>query len=107
MRIGMVCPYSLDAPGGVQAHVLDLAGALRGLGHQVWVLAPADDDSVLPEFVTAAGRAIGVPYNGSVARVAFGPRSFARVRRWLAEHEFDVLHLHEPTAPNLSLLALL
>ena len=61
------------------------------------MLAPADGAPRCPEFVTSAGRAIGVPYNGSVARVTFGPVSYARARRWLAEHDFDVLHLHEPT----------
>ena len=60
----------------------------------------------MPEFVTPAGRAVGVPYNGSVARVTFGPVSYARVRRWLAEHDFDVLHLHEPTTFSLSVLTL-
>ncbi|GGP66971.1 glycosyltransferase family 4 protein [Saccharothrix coeruleofusca] len=107
MRIGIVCPYSFEVPGGVQAHVVDLARALRGLGHEVDVLAPADDDTPVPEFVTPAGRAVGIPYNGSVARLSFGPVSFARVRRWIAEHDFDVLHLHEPTAPSLSMLALM
>ncbi|HWE91887.1 MAG TPA: glycosyltransferase family 4 protein [Pseudonocardiaceae bacterium] len=107
MRIGIVCPYSLDVPGGVQSHVLDLARALLRRGHEVNVLAPADEDRPLPEFVTSAGRALGIPYNGSVARLAFGPVSFARVRRWIREHEFDVLHLHEPTAPSLSMLALM
>ncbi|KAA2256119.1 glycosyltransferase family 4 protein [Solihabitans fulvus] len=107
MRVGIVCPYSFEVPGGVQAHVVDLAKALRSLGHEVNVLAPADEDTELPEFVTAAGRAVGIPYNGSVARLSFGPLSFARVRRWLREHEFDVLHLHEPTAPSLSMLALM
>ncbi len=106
MRVGIVCPYSLDVPGGVQSHVLGLAGALRGLGHEVDVLAPAVGAAPLPEFVTPAGRALAVPYNGSVARVAFGPRSFGRVRRWLAENRFDVLHLHEPTSPSLSVIAL-
>jgi phosphatidylinositol alpha-mannosyltransferase len=71
----------------------------------VAVLAPAVHASA-PDFVTPAGRALAVPYNGSVARVAMGPRSYARVRRWLAEHRFDVLHLHEPTTPSLSMLAL-
>ena len=33
MRVGIVCPYSLDVPGGVQNHVKDLAEALRGRGH--------------------------------------------------------------------------
>ncbi|MFD9738183.1 glycosyltransferase family 4 protein [Umezawaea sp. NPDC059074] len=107
MRVGIVCPYSLDVPGGVQAHVVDLARALIGLGHEVDVLAPADEDTVLPDFVTSAGRAVGIPYNGSVARLSFGPVSYSRVRRWITEHDFDVLHLHEPTAPSLSFLALM
>ncbi|MFN2497114.1 MAG: glycosyltransferase family 4 protein [Pseudonocardiaceae bacterium] len=106
MRIGMVCPYSLAARGGVQAHVLGLARGLRGLGHQVEVLAPAAAGLPLPEFVTSAGRAVRVPYNGSVAPLAFGPSALRRVRRWLREHDFDVLHLHEPTAPSVSLIAL-
>lgn len=107
MKVGIVCPYSLDVPGGVQAHVVDLARALIGLGHEVDVLAPADEDTVLPDFVTSAGRAVGIPYNGSVARLSFGPVSYSRVRRWITEHDFDVLHLHEPTAPSLSFLALM
>jgi phosphatidyl-myo-inositol alpha-mannosyltransferase len=111
LRIGIVCPYSLDVPGGVQSHVLDLARALIALGHSVSVLAPADDDRPdgeppLPAFVTPAGRAMSVPYNGSVARITFGPLSYARVRRWLADHTFDVLHLHEPGTFSLSSLAL-
>jgi phosphatidylinositol alpha-mannosyltransferase len=107
MKVGIVCPYSLDVPGGVQAHVMDLARALRRLGHEVDVLAPADEDSSVPSFVTPAGRALGIPYNGSVARLSFGPRSFAKARRWIRDHDFDVLHLHEPTAPSLSMLALM
>ena len=102
----MVCPYSLDVPGGVQSHVVELAAALRAVGHRVSVLAPAAEATPLPEFVTAAGRSVRVPYNGSVARVAFGPVSYARARRWLSEHEFDVLHLHEPTTMSLSALTL-
>ncbi|WP_185061328.1 glycosyltransferase [Pseudonocardia eucalypti] len=106
MRVGIVCPYSFDVPGGVQNHVLDLARALRALGHEVGVLAPAEAGGELPEFVTPAGRAMGVRYNGSVARLTFGPVAYARVRRWLADHDFDVLHLHEPIAPSLSMIAL-
>ncbi len=107
LRIGIVCPYSLDVPGGVQAHVVDLAGALRVLGHRVDVLAPGElarDDP--GDFVTSAGRAVGVPYNGSVARLTFGPVAYSRVRRWLADRDLDVLHLHEPIAPSLSMIAL-
>ncbi len=106
MRIGLVCPYSFDVPGGVQFHIRDLAEYLIAAGHHVQVLAPADDDTPVPDYVEAAGRAIPVRYNGSVARVSFGPVSAARARRWLAEGEFDVLHIHEPVTPSLSLLAL-
>lgn len=107
MRIGIVCGYSFDVPGGVQNHVRDLAETLIGLGHDVSVLAPADDDAQLPPYVVSAGRAVPVRYNGSVARLAFGPLSAARVRRWLAAGRFDVLHVHEPVSPSLSLLAVL
>ncbi len=107
MRVGLVCPYSFDIPGGVQGHVADLAQTLIGLGHHVSVLAPGDDDGDFPDFVVPAGRSVGIPYNGSVARLSFGPVSYTRVRRWMKAGNFDVLHLHEPVAPSLSMLALM
>ncbi|QOC92657.1 glycosyltransferase family 4 protein [Micromonospora craniellae] len=107
MRIGIVSPYSFDVPGGVQNHVMDLAEALIGLGHEVSVLAPADEDSPLPPYVVPAGRSVPLPYNGSVARIAFGPVSTARVRRWITRGDFDVLHVHEPLTLSLSMLAVL
>ncbi|MDG3011357.1 glycosyltransferase family 4 protein [Rhodococcus sp. D2-41] len=106
MKIGMVCPYSFDVPGGVQAHVAELAQVFIARGHEVSVLAPASDDVELPDFVVSAGRAVAIPYNGSVARLRFGPVTYARIRRWITENTFDVLHIHEPNAPSLSMLAL-
>jgi phosphatidylinositol alpha-mannosyltransferase len=105
VRIGIVCPYTWDVPGGVQAHVRDLAEALAADGHDVSVLAPAADDAPLPPYVTSAGRAVPVPYNGSVARLAFGFLSAGRVRKWVREGHFDVLHVHEPAVPSVGLLA--
>ncbi|MEV6316870.1 glycosyltransferase family 4 protein [Streptomyces sp. NPDC051776] len=105
MRIGIVCPYSWDVPGGVQFHIRDLAEHLIRRGHEVSVLAPADDETPLPPYVVSAGRAVPVPYNGSVARLNFGFLSAARVRRWLHEGDFDVLHIHEPASPSLGLLS--
>ncbi len=105
MRIGIVCPYSWDVPGGVQFHIRDLAEHLIGLGHEVSVLAPADDETPLPPYVVSAGRAVPVPYNGSVARLNFGFLSAARVRRWLHDGSFDVIHIHEPASPSLGLLS--
>lgn len=108
MRIGIVCPYLWDIPGGVQAHVRDLAETLIALGHEVSVLAPGEDGSpTLPAYVVAAGRTVPIPYNGSVARLQFGLVSATRVRRWLRQGEFDVVHVHEPAPPSLSLLTVL
>lgn len=102
----MVCPYSFDVPGGVQAHVVELAQVLIERGHRVSVLAPASEETELPDFVVSAGRAVAIPYNGSVARLSFGPTAYARIRRWINDNNFDVLHIHEPNAPSLSMLAL-
>ncbi|PRY56663.1 phosphatidylinositol alpha-mannosyltransferase [Knoellia remsis] len=107
MRIGLVCPYAFDVPGGVQFHVRDLAEHFTAQGHEVGVLAPVDDPvGDLPAYVTSSGRAVPVRYNGSVARLTFGPVTSSRVSRWLEEGEFDVLHLHEPVTPSASLMAL-
>ncbi|MCV2491427.1 glycosyltransferase family 4 protein [Geodermatophilus sp. YIM 151500] len=105
MRIGIVCPYQWDVPGGVQYHVRDLAETLRGMGHHVEVLTPAErEESLTDPWLTFAGRTVPVPYNGSMASVQFGPVSAARVRRWLREGHFDVVHVHDPAPPSVGLL---
>ncbi len=105
LRIGIVCPYSWDFPGGVQNHVRDLAEFLISNGHYVEVLAPATESQDLPDYVVSAGRAISIPYNGAVARILFGVVANNRVRSWIHEGNFDLMHLHEPAIPSLSLLA--
>jgi phosphatidylinositol alpha-mannosyltransferase len=107
MRIGLVCPYSFDVPGGVQFHVRDLAEHLIRDGHEVSVIAPADrEETDLPDYFASCGKAVPVRYNGSVARLTFGPVTNARVNRWLEEGAFDVVHIHEPMTPSASVIAL-
>ncbi|WP_114203422.1 glycosyltransferase family 4 protein [Janibacter anophelis] len=106
MRVGLVSPYSFDVPGGVQFHIRDLAEYLVRHGHEASVLAPAGEGTELPPYVVPAGRAVPIRYNGSTARLLFGPVAAAKVGRWLEEGDFDVVHIHEPLAPSLSLLAL-
>lgn len=105
LRIGIVCPYSWDFPGGVQNHIRDLAEFLINNGHHVEVLAPATESEDLPDYLISAGKAVSIPYNGAVARVLFGVGANSRVRSWINEGNFDLLHLHEPAIPSLSLLA--
>ena len=102
----MVCPYGWDTPGGVQTHIRDLTQHLIDEGHYVSVLAPISDDSISHEdYVVNAGKPISIPVNGSVARVIFGPIASSRAKQWVASGDFDLLHLHEPAIPSLSLLA--
>ncbi len=106
MRIGIVCPYSFDTPGGVQYHVRDLAEILIARGHEVSVLAPADDSADVPDYLVSAGRAVAVRYNGSVARLNFGLMTNAKVTAWLDRGDFDLVHIHEPITPSVGALAL-
>lgn len=106
MRVGMVCPYAFDVPGGVQYHVRDLTARLAEAGHDVAVLAPTTGEGELPSYLTSSGRPVAVRYNGSVARLNFGPVTSARVSRWLEHGGFDLVHLHEPVTPSVSILAL-
>jgi phosphatidyl-myo-inositol alpha-mannosyltransferase len=105
VRVGLVSPYSWTAMGGVQAHIRDFAAELRARGHDASILAPADDEESLPEGVVWGGRPLALPYNGSIARLSFGPVAAGRVRRWLAAGEFDLVHVHQPDSPSLSILA--
>jgi phosphatidylinositol alpha-mannosyltransferase len=104
MKIGLVCPYEWTVPGGVGNHVRALAGELRRAGHRVDVLAPAERPVAEPGFVGLGG-SVAVPYNGSVARIAIGPRTLVRVRRAVARGGYDLLHVHEPLSPSVGLLA--
>lgn len=105
MRVGLVCPYAWDVPGGVRSHVADLAEALADHGHEVSVLAPMDDATGVAPYVVDGGGLFSVPYNGSVARLSFGVRAMRRVQAWIRDGDFDVLHIHEPVAPSLSIIA--
>ncbi|MGB2838507.1 MAG: glycosyltransferase family 4 protein [Actinomycetes bacterium] len=105
MKVGIVCPYDWNVPSGVAIHVHDLAEALIELGLEVQVLAPGEENGDTADYVTIAGRSLAVPYNGSVARVSFGPRSASRVRKWIREGDFDVLHVHSPVTPSLGMMA--
>ncbi len=105
MRIGIVCPYSFDAPGGVQFHIRDMAEELERRGHYVRVLAPSTQEET-PHWLDSVGGSFAVPFNGSVARLAFGPRVSRKTKKWLEEGDFDVLHIHEPGTPSVGMLAL-
>ena len=106
LRIVQVCPYSWDVPGGVQVHVRELSAHLRQLGHDVRVLAPGHRRGQQGDALIV-GRAVPVRGNGSVARICFGPQVGVVVARALREAAPDIIHVHEPLVPSVSMHAVL
>lgn len=103
MKVGMICPYDWSYPGGVRSHIIGLVEALRGRGVGVEIMAPASEEE--PE-IFAAGRTVGIPYNGSVARLCLSRRAGALIKRRLERGDLDLVHIHEPFSPSVSLLTL-
>lgn len=108
MLVAQVCPYSLSRAGGVQEQVIGLTRALRSSGHDTVVIAPCDGAPPLGG-VRSVGRSSGVRANGSVSPVSLSPASARRTLRELdalARRGLDVVHIHEPLVPSVSLAAL-
>jgi phosphatidyl-myo-inositol alpha-mannosyltransferase len=105
MRIGLVSPYSLTLPGGVQGQVLGLARVLRARGHEARVLGPSDGPPPEP-WVTPLGNSIPTVANGSMAPLAPDASAALRTIRVLREERFEVLHCHEPLAPGPTMTSL-
>jgi len=104
VRVGVICPYSMSIPGGVQNQVMGLARAMRARGHDIRVLAPTDGPAPEP-WITSLGPSILNPSNGSVAPVAPNPPTQLRAIRALWEDDFDVVHVHEPLCPGPTVTA--
>jgi phosphatidylinositol alpha-mannosyltransferase len=105
VRVGLICPYSLTLPGGVQGQVLGLGRALQAHGVHARILGPCDGPPPNPS-VTPLGNSIPTASNGSLAAIAPDPAAALRTIRALRDENFDVVHLHEPLAPGPTLTAL-
>lgn len=99
MKVAIVCPYDLGRFGGVQDQALSLAAWLRDVGHEAFVVGPGDG----PAGTVSVGRSVPVPANGSVAPVSLRPRQLKRLVA--ATEGVDVVHIHEPLMPTVSLAA--
>ena len=108
MKIAMVSPYDFTWPGGVTAHVSQLARALGRFGHEVQVLAPHSPSREYQdaELFVPLGRSVPLPSGGSIARVSLSWWLYPKVRALLEREKFDIIHLHEPMAPILPLCVL-
>lgn len=100
MRIAIVCPYDFGAYGGVQRVVADLVERLRSEGDDAFAVGPGVGDAMGVD----VGRSFRIPGNGSMAPIALGPAVARRVRAAVAD--CDLVHVHEPMMPTVSLAAL-
>lgn len=107
MKVGLVCPYDMSQPGGVQQLVDDLARHLRAGGDEVVVVAsgriafeggPWSDIEIIP-----VGRPFMVRANASRAPLTLSPTSWFKVRTALSD--VDVVHIHEPFVPLIGWVA--
>ena len=102
MKVAVVCPYAFEAHGGVQDQVARIVGWLRESGHAAWAVAPGSGG---PEGTRHVGGFISVRANRSRVPISLNPMVVKRVAA--AVDDADVVHIHEPFMPLVSLGAVL
>jgi phosphatidylinositol alpha-mannosyltransferase len=121
MKVGIVVPYSWSFWGGVIEHADHQARALAELGVDARILVGNDPPGRLtkllhpkegrhtkpPDYVLPVGRSVIVPANASLPNIVLSPPAMLRMKRAFERERFDVIHVHEPLAPILSVFALL
>ena len=108
MKVALVSPYDFTWPGGVTAHISQLAEQFTRGGHDVKILAPHSPSGKIPDDIDFVpfGRSVPIPSGGSVARLSLSVWLHRRVKDLLSRERFDVVHLHEPLMPVVPLFAL-
>lgn len=108
MKIALVSPYDYPYPGGVTEHITALDKEFRALGHDTRIIAASttDEDVLSDHVIKVSGAVSNVPFSGSTARITLSPQVYRRIKQILKQENFDVVHVHEPTVPILSLVVL-
>jgi phosphatidylinositol alpha-mannosyltransferase len=109
MKIALVTPYDYPYPGGVTEHIRSLDRQIRSLGHDTRIIAPSSEphESLDPHVIKINGDITPLRFNGSTARISLSPEINEHMQEILASENFDVIHIHEPEVPMLSLVALM
>ena len=108
MKIALVSPYDYPYPGGVTEHITALDKEFRALGHDTRILAASttDEDVLSEHVIKVSGAVSNVSFSGSKARITLSLSVYRRIKQILKQEKFDVVHVHEPTVPILSLAVL-
>lgn len=105
MKIGLVCPYSVNKHGGVLEVVLALKAGLVMHGHQVKIITPkprGDDSPRPPKDVIFVGNSTDFRSPAHTTAQVSSTAYNDKIDAILAAEKFDILHFHEPWIPLLS-----
>ena len=97
LKIGMVLDDGLDKPDGVQQYILAVGSWLQSQGHEVRYLVGQTSRTDIPG-VHSMSRNVRVRFNGNRLTMPL-PTNRRRLRRFLQEEQFDVLHVQVPYSP--------
>jgi len=100
LKVGIVLDTSLDPNDGVQQYVVAIGEWLRTQGHDVHYLVGQTETRQLPNIHSLA-RNFSVSFNGNRTTIPL-PTSRRKLRRFMHEHQFDVLHVQTPHHPLLA-----
>lgn len=98
--VGLVFDDSLDRPDGVQQYVQRVAEWLTNQGHEVHFLVGETMRTDLAN-VHSLSRNLRVRFNGNTMSMPL-PTSKGVLKKVLAEHKFDVLHVQMPYSPFMA-----
>ncbi len=106
MKIGLVCPYSINEHGGVLEVVMALKDGLEQRGHTAKIITPQPrkNGSQPPKDVIFAGTSVDfrtLSFSDTTSQVS-STADNEKIDAMLAEEKFDILHFHEPWMPLLS-----
>ena len=104
--MGIVTEYYYPHLGGVTEHVHHFAREMRRRGHEADIITSNIGDCPPAPGVIRIGRSVSVYANGSQARVTIGDGLRQAMRQVLRAGAYDVVHVHSPFSPTLSLLAI-
>jgi phosphatidylinositol alpha-mannosyltransferase len=107
VRIGIVSQSYYPRYGGVTEHVHHTAVELRRRGHDVTIITSRfrEGEAGIPG-VERIGHNVLVPFNRAFVDLTLGWNLRGELERVFRRHEFDLLHVHCPTAPSIPVLAI-
>lgn len=100
MKIGLVLDTTLDTPDGVPQYVLKVGAWLSAAGHEVHYLVGESDRSDI-ENLHSLSKNVWVKFNGNKMSIPL-PTGASKLKKFLLEHQFDILHVQVPYSPFMA-----